>query len=77
MTNKQTIFAGYLTIHRGIPHIFSLPNTNNILGFYDLGTKWNIIQLDDKFTYQPQPCNLLSVACNVRKYGEISVINNF
>ena len=59
-----------------MPHIFSLPNTENILGFYKLGTKWNIIQLDNEVTYQPQPCNLPFVACNVRKYGEISIINN-
>ena len=71
-----------MTVHRGILHIFPLPNLENNLGFYESKTGWKLIE-SKEFDIQPLSellnCNLETsfVTCNIRKFGQLAVINDY
>ena len=75
------ITIGMLTSHRGMVHLFSLPNTENIFGYYQFKTEWKVIE-PNEFEIQPKSeisnCHLTAsdVTCNIRKFGQLTVINN-
>ena len=76
-----SIIIGMLTSHRGIVHMFSLPNVENILGYYQFKSEWQVIE-PNEFEIQPKSeisnCYLTTsdVTCNIRKFGQLTVINN-
>ena len=62
-------------------HIFTLPNLENILGYYQFKTEWKVIKSNG---FEIQPVDLLSechkqysfAACLSTKFGQLAVINN-
>ena len=74
----QSALAGALTIHRGILHLFLVPNPGNLLGYYFKNTNsWKMrpISLTSKIV-APYECDSLVFMCSRDKFAQMTLIDN-
>ena len=70
-------FLGYITIHRGIPHIFLLPNEDNNLGYYLEKNTWKKIHTKDlNLDQSTEKCISTAIVCITKKHSLMMLINN-
>ena len=70
--------TGKLTTHRGIPHLFLLPNQNNLLGYYFKNTEnWQMMPISlTNQTIIPFECDSLAIMCSRDKFSQMTLIYN-
>ena len=74
----QSALAGTLTMHRGILHLFLVPNHGNLLGYYFKNTNdWKMtpITLTSKII-APFECDNSIFMCSRDKFAQMTLINN-
>ena len=70
-------FLGYITIHRGIPHIFLLPNEDNILGYYLEKSAWKNINAENfRLDKSTEDCVSSVIVCITKKTSQMMLIDN-
>ena len=76
--SSQSALAGSLTMHRGILHLFLVPNHSNLLGYYFKNTNsWKMtpISLTSKIV-SPYECDSLAIMCSRDKFAQMTLINH-
>ena len=76
--SSESALSGILTTHRGIPHLFLLPNQNNLLGYYFKNTEnWQMVPIAlTNQTITPFKCNSNAIMCSRDKFSQITLIYN-
>ena len=74
--SSESSLTGILTTHRGIPHLFLIPNHDNLLGYYFKNTEnWQLapISLTNQ-TIIPFECDSLAIMCSRDKFSQMTLI---
>ena len=76
--SSESSLTGILTTHRGIPHLFLIPNHDNLLGYYFKNTEnWQMapIALTNQ-TIIPFKCNSNAIMCSRDNFSQMTLIYN-
>ena len=72
-------FLGYITIHKGILHIFLFPNENDTFGYYYEKDSWKQINAENFYlgkSIHSDECISMVMVCVAKKYSQMMLIND-
>ena len=74
----HSTLSGTLTIHRGILHLFLVPNNDNLLGYYFKDTEnWQMVPISlTNQTIIPFKCDSIPIMCSRDKFSQMTLIYN-
>ena len=74
--SSESALSGILTTHRGIPHLFLIPNHDNLLGYYFKNTdSWQMIPIAlTNQTIIPFKCSSNAIMCSIDKFSQMTLI---
>ena len=74
--SSKSAQSGILTTHRGIPHLFLIPNHDNLLGYYFKNTEnWQMMPIClTNLAIIPFKCNVNAFMCSRDKFSQMTLI---